>query len=380
MLGVATHYETLGVTKEATGDEIRKAYRKLALEHHPDRNPGNKVAEAKFKEVNEAYQVLSDDDKRKVYDYDQRLSSVFTHPSPGYNPSHKPAGQQTHVHFDAESFGKDFFHEFFGNADFAPFATPRKKQTTQEVFRKEVPGDDVTVEIELTLEESIAGCKKPVTVRGPRPNHLCPECIGTGAKPGTRKIACKTCIGYGKNVSPNGKGVSNCRTCGGSGSVALERCRHCGGDGKITYVKEISVQIPAGIATGQQLRVAGQGTPGHPPGNLFCNIKVSNSKLFWRDGADLHTTKRVSLRHAIVGGPMVFLGPNGQEVHMHVPPGTQPGDMVRLDGHGVTGPLSKAAGALVVHVEVMLPKVVSARAKKLLDELMEELVRGPTSQ
>jgi molecular chaperone DnaJ len=185
------------------------------------------------------------------------------------------------------------------------------------------------------------------------------------------------CAGQKKNINADGRGVHNCKACGGIGSVPLERCPQCNGGGKIVYVKEITIHIPAGVATGQQLRIAGQGVPGHPPGNLFCNIKVEANKTFWRDGNDLHTTKRVSIRHAIMGGPIVFHGPDGQEVHMDVLPGTQPGDLVRLSGHGVLGPLAKTAGDLVIHVEVMLPKNVSARAKKLLDEFMDELARGP---
>jgi molecular chaperone DnaJ len=364
MLGVATHYETLGVTREATADEIRKAYRKLALEHHPDRNPGNKVAEAKFKEANEAYQVLGDDTKRKIYDFDQRIAGIAS-------PQPNPFQSKPHVR---PTVPDDFFTEFFGDADFAPFQAPRRKPTTQDVAPKHEPGDDIILEVEVTLEESIAGCKRPVTVRGPRPNFPCPDCGGSG---GNRRTTCRACAGVGKNVRSNGRGVINCTTCGGRGSVPLIRCQQCHGVGQVTYTKELTIQVPAGISTGQQLRIAGQGTPGHPPGNLFINIKVAASKLFWREGTDLHTSKRISLRHAILGGPMVFNGPDGHEIHMQIPPGTQPGDQVRMQGQGVSGPLSKNSGDLIVHVEVMLPRSINQRAKKLLDELMDELARGP---
>ena len=190
-------------------------------------------------------------------------------------------------------------------------------------------------------------------------------------------MTCTACAGQGKNIRSDGKGVRSCQTCGGAGSIPLARCSFCYGSGKIQYTKEINVQSPSGIATGQQIRVAGQGTPGHPPGNLFCNIKVATNKLFWRDGNDIHTTKRISLKHAICGGPITFAGANGLVVSLQIPPGTQPGDVVNVQGSGVTGALSKVAGDLIVHVEVLLPKNISPRAKKLLDELMDELSRGP---
>jgi molecular chaperone DnaJ len=357
MWGVGSHYETLGVTRESTPDEIRKAYRKLALQYHPDRNPGDKVAETKFKEVNEAYQILSDDSKRAVYDFDHKVTKL-----------HQPK-----VDFGVQ----DIMDEIFGGPDFAPFRTPRRQPSTQEVFRKEVPGDDVTLDLEITLEESMAGCKRPVTVRGLRPTYLCSTCNGVGAKPGSRRVACMSCAGNGKEINANGRGVRNCHVCGGAGSRALERCPQCDGYGKVIYYKEVTIHVPAGVATGQQLRIAGQGTPGHPPGNLFINIKVASNKLFWRDGNDLHTSKRISLHDAIIGGSLVFPGPDGHNISVKIPPGTQPGELLRMAGQGVTGPLSKISGDLVVHVDVALPKTLSPRAKKLLEEFMGEVSRGP---
>jgi molecular chaperone DnaJ len=371
MLGVSgarTLYDILGVTHETTSDELRKAYRALALKYHPDRNPGDASAEIKFKEVNEAYQVLSNDNKRKLYDFNQRMGIGGSPPK--VDPRTAQAVQ--------DMFSDLFNFDLGGAVDFAPFNAPRRRQpSTQEVKRPEVPGDDVIVDLEITLEESITGCKRPVVVRGPRPTFNCPRCNGHGGHPGSRRIPCTVCGGNGRTIADNGRGVKDCKTCKGIGTIPLNKCTTCGGDGKITYVKEITVQIPAGIASGQQLRVAGQGTPGHPPGNLFCNIKISASKSFWRENNDLHTSKRISLRHAIMGGPIVFEGPENRQFHVHVPSGTQPGDTVRVQGGGVQAPLSKSAGDLVVHLEVMLPRSLSARGQKLLDELMEELARYP---
>jgi molecular chaperone DnaJ len=364
MLGVPgkSYYEVLGVSKDASADEIKHAFRKLASQLHPDRNPGDKNAELHFKEVNEAYQTLGDETKRKVYDFDQRMAGahVAGHPRPG----------------TAQDL-QDLMQDLFVDLDFSPFQAPRKKPTSQEVFQKDTPGDAILMDLVITLEESISGCKKPITAKGPRPNVRCGSCGGIGTKPGSRRVTCSVCAGHGKQFNINGRGNRVCQMCAGSGTLPLERCNACGGNGKLVYTKDIMVQVPAGVADGQQLRLAGQGTPGHPPGDLFITIKVTSSRQFWREGNDIHTTKRVSMRHAILGGPVIFTGPDGQTINAQVPEGTQPGDTVRIAGGGVVGPLSKAKGDLLIHMEVMLPRQLSPRAKKLLDELMEELARGP---
>jgi molecular chaperone DnaJ len=366
MLGVPgkTYYDVLGVTKDASADEIKHAFRKLASQCHPDKNPGDKNAELRFKELNEAYQTLGDDTKRKIYDFDQRMAGTQVNIGHTVRPTN-PQDLQ------------DLMQDLFVDLDFAPFQTPRRKPTTQEVFQKDAPGDAVLMDLTITLEESIAGCKKPITVKGPRPNVKCGNCGGIGTRPGTRRIQCSVCAGHGKQYNLNGRGNRICQMCAGTGTLPLERCNACGGNGKVIYTKDIVVQVPAGIAEGQQLRLAGQGTPGHPPGDLLITIKVAASRQFWREGNDVHTTKRVSLRHAITGGPVIFTGPDGQTVSAQIPEGTQPGEIIRISGAGVAGPLSKARGDLMVHVEVMLPRQLSPRAKKLLDEFMEELSRGP---
>jgi len=358
------HYEVLGVATTADSDEIKSAYKRLALKYHPDRNPGNTKAESQFKEINEAYQILSDSSKKAVYDLNRTMRPNQVKPGVGFT----------------DTALQDMMEELFRQTDFGAFRTVRRAPSTQEIHRKNTPGDDILIDLEISLEESVSGCKKPVIARGPRPDVTCGHCEGSGSKHGSRKIICTMCAGSGKGIGANGRGVRNCQHCGGAGNRPLEHCNHCGGNGRVIYVKELAIQIPSGVAAGQQLRIAGQGTPGHPPGNLFITIKVSANKNFWRDGNDLHTTKRVSLRHAVMGGPIVFLGLDGQEVNLNVPPGTQPGDMVRMAGCGVLGPLSKKSGDLIVHVEVALPRAMSARAKKLMDELMDELSRGPQGQ
>jgi molecular chaperone DnaJ len=366
VVGSKDYYAVLGVPRDATPDDIKHAFRKLASQLHPDRNPGDAQSEAQFKLVNEAYQTLSDEAKKAVYDFDQRMTGAG-HTSPVVDIHIHPGGQNFY----------DVMNDLFKDTDFSPFRPPRRAASTQETFRKEVAGDNILMDLEITLEESVSGCKKPIIVKGPRPNVLCGTCNGIGTKPGSRRITCTTCAGHGRSINFNGRGNKPCSSCQGTGSVPLERCTACGGHGKVAYNKEITVQVPAGVSEGQQLRLAGQGTPGHPPGDLFITIKVSASKLFWREGSHLHTAKRISMRHAINGGPISLVGPDGSEINMSIPVGTQPGDIIRAPGAGVSGPLAKARGDLMVHIEVMLPRQLSIRARKLLDELMEELSRGP---
>ena len=347
------HYEILGVLEGATPDEIKSAYKKLALKYHPDRNPGDPKAETEFIKVNEAYKILSDDGKKTVYDFTQR-------------------GQQTSSAYDFHSI-KDIFEH---NASaFRHASAKRAARSTQDIFQKESPGDDIIIDLIISFEESISGCKKAVTARGPRPSVSCGACNGIGSR--GRRIACNSCAGNGKVINANGTSVRNCPVCGGNGFVPLQRCTECGGNGKVVYIKDIIIQIPAGMSHDQQLRIAGQGSPGTPPGNLFVTIKVATNNMFWRDGLDVHTNKKISLKQAILGGSVVFVGINGSEVNMQVPPGTQPGDLIICEGIGVSGPLSKTSGNLVIHIEVVLPKVMTNRAKKLLEDLFSELSRGP---
>jgi molecular chaperone DnaJ len=359
------YYEILGVSKESSHDEIRSAFRKLASQLHPDKNPGNIKAEAQFKEINEAYQVLGDEEKRKAYDSKERTFSTHS---------------ASHVYTEGAAPDlQDLMSDLFSQMGFPSSQVPRRRATTQETYQKDVAGDNILMDLDVTFEESITGCKKSITVKGPRPNIKCDACGGIGTMPGSRRITCTTCAGHGKQFNLNGRGNRPCSMCAGIGTLPLERCTSCGGNGKVIYTKEFVVQIPSGVGNEQQLRLAGQGSPGHPPGDLYITIKVSASRQFWRESNDVHTTKRVSIRHAINGGPVVFTGPDHQEITVQIPAGTQPGDTIRTAGAGVVGPLSKTRGDLVMHVEVMLPRQLGPRAKKLLDELMDELARGPQS-
>ena len=354
---MVNYYEILNVPKTATIDEIKSAYKKLALKYHPDRNPNDINSEIMFKQINEAYQVLSNDSKRYAYDYKQNISDFNI----GNNSNYSDLGDMLNSIF----YGTQSSYKYSA-----------RQTSTQETSRIDVAGDDITVDIELSFEESISGCKKSINVKGSKPNIVCGNCNGIGSKPGSRKIICSTCSGNRKVLDANGKGVHNCSTCSGTGSIPLERCFNCGGNGKVIYNNDIQVLIPAGISAGQQLRIAGQGTPGHPPGNLFVNIKIAPNKTFWRDGLHIHTNKQISLKQAVLGGlTSIKLPFNRQEINIQIPPGTNHGEKIISKGSGVNGPLSKVNGDLVIHIEIEIPKNVSSRARKLIEELDIELIK-----
>jgi len=366
-----SHYEVLGVQENASSEEVKRAFRKLAAAHHPD--VGGDAA--KFRELNDAYQVLSDDAKRAAYDLTSQLEGVAARIRKNRDgmPPIDPRGPNVY-----DKFVEDLFGGLWTAHPGSPGAQRKNPSAPAGIPRQE-RGDDILTEMILTLEESLKGCKKNIRVSGPRPSVNCGVCGGNGSQPGTRRVPCGSCAGHGRHVGfgpPHGPGVRTCPACRGAGSVPIVPCQPCKGTGRTTYVRELSVSVPSGIAQGQQLRIAGMGTPGHPPGDLYIDIRVRTGHDFWREGQDMHTSRKVSMRHAILGGPVHIEGPDGRECEVVVPPGTQPGDLVKVPGGGVTGALGGTRGDLVVHVVVQLPKALSARARKLLEELSEELTRG----
>ena len=368
-------YEILGVQPGASQEEVKKAFRKLGAQLHPD-SPGGD--EAGFKELNEAYQTLSDEGKRAKYDFGRRdlrgLEEMAERirrakaEAPPFNPMSDP---MKHIN---DIFG-GLWESHPGSA-----GAPRRNTSAGPAPRQE-RGDDVTTDVSLTVEESMSGCKKQVRVSGPRPNVPCGTCAGDGSQPGTRRVTCGSCAGHGRHIglsNPGGPGVRTCPACRGQGTTPIVPCQSCRGTGRVTYARDISINVPAGISEGQQLRVAGMGTPGHPPGDLYISVKIKARPGgdFWREGPDVHSNRRVSMRHAILGGSVCIEGPDGTVREVEVPPGSQPGDVVRVRGGGVASPLGGNPGDLVVHVVVQLPKVLSVRGRKLLDELSEEMTRG----
>jgi molecular chaperone DnaJ len=350
------YYEVLSVTREVTNDELRKAYRREALKHHPDRNPGDAASEAKFKEVTEAYQILSDAEKRRIYDQ-------FGHA--GLDGSMGGGGGEGMG--DVFSHMQDLFAEMFsGGAGFGGSARPRR-------------GSDMRVQARLTLREAAFGCKREVQVRMPA---ACTDCGGSGAKAGTKPESCSQCRGTGQVSNARGfvMFTSTCQRCRGAGRVIKHACPVCAGHGAVERARNVTVSFPAGIDAGQRLRVPGQGMPGPngaPAGDLYVELDVDEDPRFERDGADLVTRVHLPFTDAALGADIRVpaLEPQDEEasVSVSIPPGTQSSAMFTVKGHGVPRLDGRGRGALVVVVQVDVPTVLTARARALLEELGAEL-------
>ena len=357
-------YEVLGVSREAPPDELRRAYKQLALKHHPDRNQGDHAAEATFKEVNEAYQVLADDEKRRAYDQ-------FGHAA--FDGSLGGAGFPGGVG-DVFSHMQDLFSEMFSGGGFGGQRQARR-------------GGDLRVQQRLTLEEAAFGVKKELVVHAPA---RCGDCGGTGARSGTKPETCPHCRGAG-HVS-NARGfvmfTATCPKCQGQGAVIKHACKTCDGHGLVERPRKVVVTFPAGLDAGQRLRVPGQGLPGpggSQPGDLYVEIDVEEDARFERDGADLVARANVSFGDAALGGeydvPLLERDSDGSEKRLSVtiPPGTQPGSVLTLKGHGIPRLDGRGRGNLIVVVQVAVPKALSERARNLRLELDAELRSGGES-
>lgn len=345
------YYEILGVAKDASADDIRKAYRQSALKNHPDRNPGDSSAEARFKEATEAYQVLADDDKRGRYDR-------FGHQGVEGLPD---MGGDIFSHF------QDIFSEFFGGAG----GGQRRRGGPAR-------GQDIRVQQRLTLKDAMLGCKREVVLRTP---SACEECSGSGAKPGTKRKQCGTCGGVGQVSTSRGfvMFTQTCPECAGEGTVVKTPCTTCKGAGAVEKTRKVNVTFPPGVDTGQRLRVPGQGMPGHqggPSGDLYVDIEVAPDERFDRDGADLITRAKVSFAEATLGGAAELPLPDDTTVKVDVPAGTQPGEVITVKAKGMPRVDGRGRGALQVVVQVEVPRGLSSRAKELLQELDEELGRA----
>jgi molecular chaperone DnaJ len=355
------YYEVLGVGRESSGDELRKAYKREALKFHPDRNPGDPTAEAKFKEVNEAYQVLGDEQKRHVYDQ-------FGHA--GLDGS---AGGFDGGIGDVFSHMQDLFSEMFAGGGIGGFGRQQQRR-----------GGDLRVQIRLTLQQAAFGCKREVNVRAP---VQCAECGGTGARAGTKPETCTQCRGSGQVSSNRGfvMFTSTCPRCQGHGVVVKHHCASCAGHGVVEKARKVMVTFPAGIDSGQRLRVPGQGMPGPrgtPPGDLYVEIEVEEDERFERDGADLVTRVHVSMTDAALGAELEVPGlDEARPPHpLTIPPGTQSGAVFTLKGDGIPRLDGRGRGSLVVVIQVDVPTALSERARELLTALDEELRAQAPSQ
>jgi molecular chaperone DnaJ len=353
------YYEVLGVAQEASVDDIRRAYRQCALKFHPDRNPGDKSAEDKFKEATEAFSVLSDKDKRSTND---RFGHAGLEGGGGFDFSGVGVG-------DIFSQFQDIFSDFFGGqGGFGGTNRGRRRPTR---------GSDVRVDARITLREAMTGVKQEVTVRG---HAACETCQGSGAAPGTSRQTCRSCGGSGQLATQRGFIMfsSTCPTCAGQGSTLTSPCTACAGRATVERERKVVVTFPAGIDSGQRLRVPGQGMPGPAgtePGDLYVDVQVEPHQDFERDGADLVTRENLSFVEAVLGTEFDVVLPDGTEVAVSVPGGTQPGTVITEEGRGLQRIGQRGRGDLHVVVNVHVPKKISRKARKLLEELGEEL--GP---
>ena len=353
------YYDTLGVAKNANDEDIKKSYRKLAMKHHPDRNQGDsaKAAEEKFKEAKEAYEMLSDEQKRAAYDQ-------YGHA--GVDPNMRGgAGGEGFGGF-AEAFG-DIFGGVFGDQQRG------RAQGGRQVFR----GGDLSYAMEVTLEEAANG--KEAQIRVPSWDD-CGVCKGSGAKPGTKVATCTTCHGHGQVQMRQGffSVQQNCPQCKGTGKLIPEPCTSCHGVGKTKNNKTLEVKIPAGIDDGMRIRSTGNGEPGTnggPPGDLYIEIRVKKHEIFERDGDDLHCSVPISFTTAALGGEIEVPTLAGKAA-IDIPEGTQAAKQFRLRGKGIKGVRSSYPGDLYCHITVETPVKLTEHQRKLLKEFDESLKKG----
>ena len=355
------YYEVLGVDKSADEQTLKKAYRKLAMKYHPDRNPGDKEAEEKFKEINEAYEVLSDSTKRQTYDQ-------FGHA--GMNGQGGFGGQG----FGGQGFGgfEDIFGDMFGDifgGGFGGGGRPRRRGPER--------GADMRQSIQITFEEAAFGKKTSIKVNR---SEECSECHGSGARAGTSKKTCPTCNGAGEvrtvQRTPFGNIASSrtCSTCEGEGEVVESPCTKCGGKGSTRKVKTIEVDIPAGIDDGQMIKLAGQGelgSKGGPRGDLYIAVSVKNHSLFTREGYDIYFDMPITFAQAALGDEIEVPTLDGK-VKYSIPEGTQTGTVFRLREKGIPKLRGNNRGDQYVKVVVDTPKKLNDKQKELLREFAKE--------
>jgi molecular chaperone DnaJ len=349
--GKRDYYEVLGVSRSATELEIKSAYRKLALKHHPDRNPGDKSAEERFKEAAEAYSVLQDSEKRSRYD---------TYGHAGLGAGAAGAGFDPTIFAD---FG-DILGDFFGFGD----VFGRRRGGPRR-------GSDLRYNLELTFEEAAFGTETHIQI--PRAEG-CGACKGTGSAPGSKPSTCSSCGGSGQVTFQQGffSVARSCGRCHGSGRIITTPCKQCGGAGQVTVERNLQIKIPAGVDGGSQLRISGEGeggTAGGPSGDLYVVLRVQEHSFFRRDGYDLACEIPVTVAQAALGGVIEVPTLEGGRTRVTVPGGTQTGAAFRVRQQGVPHLGSKGRGDLHVVVRVVVPSKLTHEQRQLFEELAKTL-------
>jgi len=352
------YYEVLGVPKGASKDEIKKAYRKLAIKYHPDKNPGDKEAEEKFKEATEAYEVLADDKKRQAYDQ-FGFAGVEGMGGGSYQ-------DYTNIFRDFEDIFGDFsgfFDSFFGGG------RRRRSSYTRSSAQR---GSDLRYDLEIPFLDAVFGTQVEISFTR---NEACPACHGTGTESGSGRKICPTCGGSGQVRRSSGffSIATTCPTCNGEGEIIENPCKVCGGTGLVRKKKKLKVKIPAGIENGKRISIPGQGDSGvngGPPGDLYVYIHVLPHDYFERDGYDVYCAIPVSITQAALGSEILVPTLEGKRARVKIPPGTQTGKMLRLKNEGIPHlHNSHRRGDMYIKLIVQVPTKLSSRAKELLKEL-----------
>lgn len=369
------YYEVLGVSKTATLDEIKKAYRKLAMANHPDRNPGDKAAEDRFKEATEAYEILSDDKKRKAYDQFGFQGVEGAGGAGNYENTYRDFSDL----FSGMGFGggfSDLFSSFFGGGG----ANGTRSANTQSAYYGDTPlqGDSLRYDIAIDLATAINGAKVEVSF-----SHYvkCDNCNGTGAEKGSSRKTCPDCHGQGFVVRSNGifQMRSTCPTCGGQGTVLEHPCSVCGGSGVVKKKEKILVDVPKGIDSGNRILVRGMGNAapnGGNPGDLYVYVTVKEDKHFYRRGNDLYCRLPISITQATLGAKVELTCVTGEVISIEIPEGSYTGKLLRVKGKGANekgGKLISSKGDLFVSLYVQTPSSLSKRGKEIMKMLDDEI-------